>query len=135
MTLPLTTFIEQDDTHRLIPSKYGKSALTRIADNEDHLATILDLESITDDRVNAENSLLPGISPLELVSGFRHYAVVNAAFCHAHPEGSRFNGPERGAWYASFERKGALSEVIFHKTLELAEIDYFREDIAYRAYA
>ncbi len=77
---------------------------------------------------------MPGIMPLELVYGIPYYEIVNAAFCHAQPEGSRFNGPDRGAWYASLEQEGALSEVIFHKTLELAEIDYFKEDITYTDY-
>jgi RES domain-containing protein len=49
---------------------------------------------------------------------------VNAAFCHAHPAGSRFNSPERGAWYAAFELETAQSEVAFHKSQELREIDW-----------
>ncbi len=39
----------------------------------------------------------------ELVFGIAHYRIINAAFTHASPLGSRFNGPERGAWYAGFE--------------------------------
>ena len=117
-----------------MPSKYGDSVLTRIARDTEHLDTIFALDNLTNDRLQAEQNLLPGITPLELVAGFLHYRVVNAAFCHAHPEGSRFNGPDRGAWYAAFEREGALAEVIFHKTLALAEIDYFHDDVTYDDY-
>ena len=35
--------------------------------------------------------------------------VINAAFCHAHPLGARFSGPDRGAWYAGFELATGLS--------------------------
>ncbi len=134
MKLPPVTSIDQENTHRLIPTKYGDDVLMRIADNKAHLETIIALDCVTNDRLNAENSLLPGITPLELVYGIPFYEIVNAAFCHAQLEGSRFNGPDRGAWYASFEQEGALSEVIFHKTLELAEINYFKEDITYTDY-
>jgi hypothetical protein len=44
-------------------------------------------------------------------------------FVSAHPQGSRFNGPDRGAWYAGFE-----AEVAYHKSIELAEIGWFDEE-------
>jgi hypothetical protein len=53
-----------------------------------------------------------------------HAPVVNAAFTHPHPDGSRFNGPERGAWYAAFELKAAQAEVAFHKSQELQEVGW-----------
>ena len=132
--VPPTSILHQDDTHRLIPSQYGESVLRRIAQDAEHLDTIFALDNLTNDRVHAEQNLLPGITSLELVAGFPHYRVVNAAFCHAHPEGSRFNGPDRGAWYVAFEREGALAEVIFHKTLALAEIHHFRDEVTYDDY-
>lgn len=49
---------------------------------------------------------------------------MNAAFCHAHPAGSRFNGLERGAWYAAFELETAATEVAYHKSRELQEINW-----------
>ena len=36
-----------------------------------------------------------------------------AAFCHAHPLGSRFAGADRGAWYAGFEIETSHAEVAF----------------------
>ena len=38
------------------------------------------------------------------------------------PSGSRFNGPERGAWYAAFTRETSELEVAYHKGRELQEI-------------
>ena len=60
--------------------------------------------------------------------------MINAAFCHAHPAGSRFNGPDRGAWYASFELPTAQAEVAFHKAIALAEIDEFHNSATYDDY-
>ena len=34
------------------------------------------------------------------------------AFAHAHPFGSRFNGPDRGAWYAAFAPPGTPPEIV-----------------------
>ena len=49
---------------------------------------------------------------------------MNAAFTHAKPLGSRFNGPERGAWYTAFSLETAGIEVAFHKSEELREINW-----------
>src|SRR6185436_15929175 len=35
--------------------------------------------------------------------------------------GARFNGPDRGAWYAAFALETSQAEVAFHKAVELAE--------------
>jgi hypothetical protein len=104
--------------------------LARIADDDRYLADILELDSGTDDRLLAESELLPGIGVGELVFGVPYYRIVNAAFTHAHPLGSRFNGPERGAWYAAFEIETAQTEIAFHKTLQLAEIGRFDDDVS-----
>jgi hypothetical protein len=139
MRLPPVTDIEQRDTHRLVPSRYsphGESVLVRIADPGDdaHLAAIFELDSATNDRLLAERGLLPGIGPDELVFAVPLASVINAAFCHAHPLGSRFAGADRGAWYAAFEIETAHAEVAFHKSVELAEIGSPDESITYDDY-
>lgn len=137
MTLPATHLVRQNDTHRLIPSKYnadGASVLVRIADGDAHLNDLFDLDNATNDRLLAENNLLPGIGIHELVFGVPYFRIVNAAFCRAHPLGSRFNGPERGAWYAGFELETSQAEVAFHKSVELAEVDWFEEEVTYDDY-
>jgi hypothetical protein len=132
--IPPPSLVRRHDTHRLIPSKHSRpaeSVLTRIANDEAHLRDIFDIDQATNDRLLAENRLLPGIAVHELVFGVPYHAVVNAAFCHAHPLGSRFNGPDRGAWYAAFELPTARQEVAFHKAVELAETDWWEESITY----
>lgn len=137
MSLPRTTLVRQYDTHRLIPSKYSEgsdSVLARIADSEADLGAIFDLDHATNDRLLAENDLLPGIDSHELIFGIPYYRIVNAAFCHAQPLGSRFNGPNRGAWYAAFDVETAQAEVAFHKAVELAEIGWLEETVTYDDY-
>jgi len=132
--LPPITALRQFDTHRLIPSKYlpgGASVLANIADSQAHLDIVFDLDHATNDRLFAENDLLPGIGIHELVFMVPNFRIVNAAFTHAHPNGSRFNGPERGAWYAGFEIETAQREVAWHKTVEYAEIDYWTDSVTY----
>src|SRR5258707_242892 len=60
--------------------------------------------------------------------------IVDAAFTHAHPLGSRFNGPDRGAWYAAFELETAHAEIAFHKSTEYAEIGRFEDSVTYDDY-
>jgi RES domain len=126
---PRLRLIREHDTHRLVPSKYRESVLARIA-NDDDLRAIFDLEQATNDRLLAEHQRLPDIGPHELIFGVPSYHVINAAFCHAHPLGGRFNGPDRGAWYAGFELRTAQAEVAFHRSLELAEIDWRADEVA-----
>jgi hypothetical protein len=134
---PPLTHLRQLDTVRLIPSRYSipdDSVLTRLAPDDATLAAIFDLDNATNDRLAAEANLLPGIGIDELVSGVPHYRIINAAFSHAHPLGARFNGPDRGVWYAGFNIDTSLAEVIFHKTVALAEVNWFHDNISYDAY-
>ena len=122
---PRTTYLRQDDTHRLIPSRYSdQSVLARLAKGEHDLQDLFELDGATNDRLLGEANLLPGISVHELLFGVAYAPIVNAAFTHPHPAGSRFNGPERGAWYAAFELQTAHAEIAFHKAEELREIKW-----------
>lgn len=137
MSLPPTSLVRRYDTHRLIPAKYsegGDSVLVRVAAGDADLPQIFDLDSATNDRLLAENGLLPGIGVHELVFGVPNYRIVNAAFCHAHPLGSRFNAPDRGAWYAAFELATAQAEIAYHKWRELVEVNWLEEEAIYDDY-
>ncbi|MBV9881323.1 MAG: RES family NAD+ phosphorylase [Gemmatirosa sp.] len=135
--LPDTALVRRFDTHRLVPSRYrpgGESVLALIADDDAHLADLFDLDHATNERLLAEHDRQPAIGRHELVFGVPGYRVVNAAFAHAHPLGSRFNGPERGAWYAAFELETAQAEVAFHRSADLAEIGRFEDSVTYDDY-
>jgi hypothetical protein len=125
--LPRLSDVLRDNTHRLIPSRYGEhdeSVLTRLTDEPDDLNALIELEGATNDRLLGEAGLLPGITVRELVFGPSYSHMVNAAFTHASPLESRFNGPERGAWYAGFSRETSEKEVAYHKMTELQEINW-----------
>jgi len=130
MIAPRVSAVRADNTHRLIPYRYsdrGRPVLDRIAEDDEELNDLLELEGATNDRLLGESGKLPGISLLELVSGFRFAHIVNATFTHARPGGSRFNAPGRGAWYAAFDLETAQAEVAFHRALELQEIPSWKE--------
>jgi hypothetical protein len=134
--LPRTTLLRQFDTYRLIPSRFAaheEPVLTGIAEDEAHLAELSDLDRATDERLRGERGLLPGIGMDELVFGVPNFLIINAAFTYARPEGSRFSGPERGAWYCAFDIETALAEVSFHKSVEYQEIGRFDDSVTYEA--
>jgi len=136
--LPRVSLVRRYDTHRLIPAKYtegGESVLARTVESDEDLEKIFDLDNATNDRLIAENDLLPGIGIRELVFNVPNFRIVNAAFCHAHPLGSRFNSPDRGGWYAAFELETAEAEAAYDKWLELLEVNWIEEEeISYDDY-
>lgn len=78
MTLPPVRLVRQNDTHRLIPSMNGEagdSVLAAIADDDAHLRDLFDLDQATNDRLLAENALLPGIEIHELLFGVVYPSV------------------------------------------------------------
>jgi RES domain-containing protein len=134
LKLPKETYLDQDRTHRLIPYRYsdrGRPILNLIAQNDDELLhDLMELEGATNDRLLGENGKLPGVSVVELVSGFRLAHIVNASFTHANPRGGRFNFPGRGAWYASFKMETAQREIAYHRSLELKEVGWTDEEVS-----
>ncbi len=125
--LPNAADIRDDSTHRLIPSRYSgqdDSVLTRLTDDVEDLNALFELEGATNDRLLGEAGLLPGITVRELVFGLSYSHIVNAAFTHSRPLGSRFNGPGRGAWYSALTRETSELEVAYHRGKELQEINW-----------
>jgi hypothetical protein len=129
-----TTRVRLKDTCRLVPSLYPVTGiLDAIADPQD-LSHIFELESWTNDRVSSELGILHRISPEEWIVGRPMSTVVMAAFCHPRLGGSRFNGPDRGAWYAARELESAHAEAVYHRTAEIAEIGVFDTRVQMRLY-
>ncbi len=128
-----TCEVDRRDTHRLIPAQFadeGASVLARLTDDEETLNRVFELDNATNDRLLAESGLAPGIDVRELVFGIPAYRIINAAFCHPAPEGSRFNSADRGAWYAGFELETAQAEVAYHRRRWLQETAWEEEEVA-----
>lgn len=135
--LPPTSLVRQLDTYRLLPSRFADqedSVLSALSDSAEHLADLFTLDNATNQRLRAERGSMAGIGMDELVFGVPNFRIVNAAFTYPRPEGSRFNTGERGAWYCAFDVQTALAEIVFHKTVEYAEIDYFHDSVTYQAF-
>lgn len=134
--LPRVAELRVRDTHRLVPSRYSdESVLARLTDDVADLQVLFELDAATNARLIAETRGLTGIGPDELLAGVPYAHIVNAAFCHPHPAGSRFNGPDRGAWYAGLDLETSQAEVAFHKRVQLAEIGWIeREVVTYDDY-
>lgn len=135
---PPVTTIRWDDAHRLIPAAYADTdepILTTLARDDSDVADLVALSAATNARLQAQANVRPGgIHQDELVFGVPHWRIINAAFCHPHPLGSRFNGPDRGAWYAGQHVGTSLAEVAHHRTVELAEIDRWELAVDYQDY-
>ena len=125
--------IRWKNTCRLIPSRFPpRGILDEVASPAD-LPWVFELEAWSNDRISAELGVLHKMPQTEWVTG-PQATVIMAAFCHPRTEGGRFNGPERGAWYASRSLATAHAEVIYHRTLELAEIGVFSARMEMRLY-
>ncbi len=131
-TPPPVVDVRLRGTHRLIPSKYSEkgTVLSRLTESQSILNDLLELDSATNERLIGEEGLLPGISVHELVYGVDYAHIVNAAFTHASPDGGRFNGSDRGAWYAGLARETALAEVAFHKQRQLEEVRWAEVEVS-----
>lgn len=126
--------LRANNTCRLVPSRFPSvGILDRVASPED-LPYIFELESWTNDRISGELGILHRIPPEEWVTGRPMASVIMAAFCHPRTGGGRFNGEDRGAWYAGREIETAHAEVIYHRGRELAEIGVTETRLVMRLY-
>jgi RES domain-containing protein len=72
----------------------------------------MDLAGWTNDRLVEER--LRRLPEDEWVYGQPNSSIVMATFLHVPPGGSRFNGPDLGAWYAAATLRTAAFEVAHH---------------------
>lgn len=122
-------------THRLIPTRYPSVGILDRVASPDDLDAVFELEGWTNDRVSTELGILLRVPRDEWVVGTPMASVVMAAFCHPRPGGARFNGDDRGAWYASFSLDTAHAEAAFHRGRELAEVGVSDARLQMREYA
>ena len=131
---PPTREVRWDDAHRLIPDAHvhsGAPILATLSGGAD-VDDLVALAGATSRRVLVQQGRIPsGIHADELVFGVPEWPVVNAAYCYPHPQGARFNGPDRGAWYAGRDLETSIAEVAFHKTVELEETDFWDLSVVY----
>jgi hypothetical protein len=120
------------DTCRLIPARYPATGILDSVASPQDLNAVLELAGWTDDRVRMELGILHTIPRTEWVTGWPLASVVMAAYCHPRPGGGRFNGPDRGAWYAGLDLDTAHAEALYHRGRELAEIGIYETRVQVR---
>lgn len=120
-------------TIRLVSSaRLREAVLAPLADTAEEEALLAQIEGATSSRLIAEERGLAGLSADELVHGVPHSKFINASFAYARPrQPSRFNPPERGAWYAALDVATCLAEVGFHLTRALADAGDFDAVVEY----
>jgi hypothetical protein len=98
----------------------------------DELAALAEIEGATSNRLMAQNRGTADVQAYELVYGVPHAAFINASFAYAKPrEANRFNGSERGAWYAALDLDTCLAEVRHHLTEALAQTGVYEAVVDY----
>lgn len=103
-----------------------------LADDNEELALLAEIEGATSGRLIAEERGLGGLTADELVHGVSHARFINASFAYAKPrEPNRFNPPDRGAWYAALAVETCIAEVGYHLTKALADAGDFNAVVEY----
>ena len=117
---------------RLVSSAWlRESVLLGLVGAED-LGDLAEIEGATSTRLQAQNRGAGDVKPFDLVYSVSHATFINASFAYAKPrEPSRFNGPDRGAWYASLEVDTSLAEVKFHMTNFLSKTGVYEATVDY----
>ncbi|GAW35345.1 RES domain protein [Roseovarius sp. A-2] len=94
----------------MIPSRFPPINAFETVTRPDDLEPVLELEGWTNDRLVAPR--LRRLAKSEWVYGRANAGVVMAAFLHGAPQGTRFAGPELGAWYAASALETSVLEVV-----------------------
>ena len=135
--LPQVEFTDPK-TVRLISTAYiDEPAMKPLADDEHELKILEEIEGLTSARRSFSIPVPGGLDPAELLTEAAGYGwtYVNAAFCYARATGNRFNGANRGAWYAAYGKLAintAKAEVAWHISRELEATGVFDNTTSYR---
>ncbi len=96
------------------------------------LDALAEIEGATSGRLTAQAIGGVRLERGELVAGIPHAHFINAAFTYWRPRDlNRFNGPDRGAWYAAFDLQTCIAEVSYHMTRELARVGEYNAAVDY----
>lgn len=130
--LPVATAAFPETVRLVSTARLREPVLDRLVDDADELAVLAEIEAATSARLAAQTKGLSGLAANELVYDVPHAHFINAAFAYAKPrEPNRFNGSERGAWYAALSVETCLAEVGYHLTRMLADAGDFHATVDY----
>jgi RES domain-containing protein len=113
-------------------ARLREAVLKALVDSEAERAELEEIESATNSRLIAEAHGTAGVPAGQLIHGVPHAAFINASFAYTRPcELNRFNGPDRGAWYAALGVETSLAEVSFHMSAFLARAGDYHAVVDY----
>jgi len=119
-------------TVRLVTTARLRDSVLLALVDQAELDALAEIERATSQRLIIQERGSPALDSKELIHGVPHATFVNAAFANAKPrELNRFNGPDRGAWYAALAVETAFAEVQFHLTDFLARTGVFEATVEY----
>lgn len=120
-------------TVRLVTTARLRAAvLTPLVDDEEELELLAEIEGATNTRLIAQDKGILGLAANELVYDVPHAHFINASFAYAKPQQpNRFNGSDRGAWYAALELETCLEEVGYHLSNALADTGDYHATVEY----
>lgn len=130
--VPVTTEAFPRTVRLVTTARLRAPVLLPLVDNEDELALLGEIEGATSTRLMAQDRGISGLAANELVYDVPHAHFINASFAYARPQQpNRFNGANRGAWYAALALETCLAEVGFHLTNALADAGDFNAVVEY----
>lgn len=117
---------------RIIPSRFPPVDILESLVSPDELAVLHAIESMTNDRLQAELGQLHLVAKEDWVTG-PGATVVMAAFTHiGNP--SRFSDGSYGVYYAALSEQTAIAETVFHSERRLRATAEAPIDIDMRVY-
>jgi RES domain-containing protein len=130
--VPVVTAAFPETVRLVTTARLRAAVLTALVDGDEELALLAEIEGATSARQIAQDRGIAGLAANELVYDVAHAHFINAAFAYAKPgQPNRFNGADRGAWYAALDVATCLSEVGYHLTQALADAGDYHATVEY----
>lgn len=118
--------------YRIVPSRFPPISLFETLVPADELEVLYAIESMTNDRMQAEAGNLHLLPKDEWVTG-PGASVVMAAFTHI-GRASRFSAGEYGVYYGGLDVDTAVAETVFHTERRLRDTDEEAIELDMRCY-
>lgn len=130
--IPVVTEAFPKTVRLVTTARLREAVLKSLVDSDDELDLLAEIEQATSTRMIAQERGISDLAANELVYDVPHAHFINASFAYAKPQQpNRFNGPNRGAWYAALDVETCLAEVGFHLTNALADAGDFNATVEY----
>lgn len=109
-----TISFNQEKCWRIIPSRFPPINLFERVTNPEDLDAIIEIESLTNDRLRDEVGNLTIVPKEDRISG-PGSSYIMAAFTHLNKDGSRFSDGTWGVYYAALSLETSIAETKYHR--------------------